>query len=236
MIHRYIFSTIFFFLILSIFSISAQAQGQAPFVTTWKTDNPGVSNSDQITIPTDGSGYNYHIYWEKVGQPNLNNSTSPLTNITGNYTIQFPEPGIYRVEITGDFPRIYINGLGDKDKLLTIEQWGDISWTSMREAFSGATNLQLNTTDPPNLSGVTDLSGMFKNTANFNQDLSSWDVSHISSFQEMFENAVAFNGKLDNWKPGFQHPNGASLNNMFKGTQSFNQDLSSWDVSYVSSF
>src|SRR5690606_25944513 len=76
----------------------------------------------------------------------------------------------------------------------------------------------------------------FKNTANFNQDLSSWDVSHISSFQEMFENAVAFNGKLDNWKPGSQHPDGASLKNKCEGRKSCNQDLSSWDESYVSSF
>ena len=28
------------------------------FITTWKTDNTGTSNDDQITIPTTGSGYN----------------------------------------------------------------------------------------------------------------------------------------------------------------------------------
>ncbi|MDZ7646256.1 MAG: FG-GAP-like repeat-containing protein [Cytophagales bacterium] len=28
-----------------------------PFITTWKTDNPGSSNDNQITIPTTGSGY-----------------------------------------------------------------------------------------------------------------------------------------------------------------------------------
>src|SRR5690606_27824054 len=39
------------------------------FITTWKTDNPGTSQDNQITIPTVGTGYLYHVYWEKVDDP-----------------------------------------------------------------------------------------------------------------------------------------------------------------------
>ena len=33
-----------------------------PFITTWKTDNDGLSEDNQITIP--GSGTNYIINWK----------------------------------------------------------------------------------------------------------------------------------------------------------------------------
>lgn len=34
-----------------------------PFITTWKTDNPGTTESNQIKIGTAGSGYDYSINW-----------------------------------------------------------------------------------------------------------------------------------------------------------------------------
>jgi hypothetical protein len=40
---------------------------QAPFITTWKTDNPGSSNSTSITISTTGTGYNYDVDWNNDG-------------------------------------------------------------------------------------------------------------------------------------------------------------------------
>jgi len=36
---------------------------ERPFITTWKTDNPGVTNDNQIKITTLGGGYNYTIDW-----------------------------------------------------------------------------------------------------------------------------------------------------------------------------
>ena len=59
-----------------------------PFITTWKTNNPGKSASNQITIPTTGAGYSYSIYWEQVGNAAIN-GTIPGP-ITGNHTITFP--------------------------------------------------------------------------------------------------------------------------------------------------
>jgi hypothetical protein len=55
-----------------------------PFVTIWKTDNPGSSANNQITIP--GLGNNYPIQWEDVNNPAINGIT------TGNdaTTVYFP--------------------------------------------------------------------------------------------------------------------------------------------------
>ncbi len=203
------------------------------FVTTWQTDNPGgTSNDDQITIPTIGAGYNYDIYWEEVGNP-TNNGTEPAGQ-TGDYTITFPSPGQYRVEITGDFPRIYFNAASfnpDKDshKLLTVEQWGDIAWTSMSAAFSGCINLQINASDAPNLSGVTSMFRMFYDASSLNSNINNWDVSTISDMSELFRDADNFNQPLDNWDVS----NVTNMFRMFSFAPLFNQDISAWDVSNV---
>src|SRR5690625_1044980 len=200
------------------------------FITTWKTDNEGTSDDDQITIPTIGSDYDYNIYWEEIGNP-TNSGTE--TGVAGSITLTFPAAGEYRVEINGDFPRIYFNNTGDKDKILTVDQWGDIRWSSMGGAFYGAKNMQLTTTEAPDLGGVSNLSSMFRDTETFDQDLSSWDVSRVRRMQNMFHGAKSFNSPLDNWTPGKDLADGCDLYSMFHDTEVFDQDLSSWDVSRV---
>src|SRR5690606_17749612 len=114
----------------------------------------GTSTTDQITIPTTGGGYNYDVQWVSVADATVRGS---LTGQTGDVTITFPAPGMYQVSIAGDFPRIYFNDGGDKEKILAVEQWGTNSWTSMERAFYGAANLQVSATDAPDLSGVSSM-------------------------------------------------------------------------------
>ncbi|GAA4884668.1 hypothetical protein GCM10023311_03910 [Flaviramulus aquimarinus] len=191
-----------------------------PFITTWKTDNPGVSNNNQITIPTTGGGYNYTVDW--------GDGTLPTTE-TGSATHTYATPGTYTVSVTGTFPRIFFNGLGDKDKLLTIEQWGDNQWLSMQSAFFGCGNLQGNFTDSPDLSNVTSLYNMFYGATIFNYDISNWDVSSITDMSFMFGEASAFNQDIGNWD--ISNVTNASF--MFYRASSFDQDIGDWDVSNV---
>jgi hypothetical protein len=134
--------------VLQLLSFATHAQA---FITTWKTDNPGTSANNQITIPTTGGGYNYDIYWEDVSNAAVNGNISAQT---GNATITFPAIGTYRVEIIGNFPQIYFTGGGDRLKILTVTQWGNIAWASMESAFLSCPNLTVPATDAPNLSGV----------------------------------------------------------------------------------
>jgi hypothetical protein len=103
-------------LTLTIFGVAKRltTSAYAPdeFVTTWKTDNPGASNDDQITIPTTGAGYNYSVDW---GDGNT------TTSETGDATHTYASAGTYIVKITGTFPRIYFNyngygPIGDEKK------------------------------------------------------------------------------------------------------------------------
>lgn len=227
-----------------------------PFITTWKTNNPGKSASNQITIPTTGAGYSYSIYWEQVGNAAIN-GTIPGP-ITGNHTITFPSAGTYQVYITGAFPRIYFAGVGipnsDYEKILTIEQWGNIVWTSMAYAFAGCKNLTVPATDAPNLTQVTDMYFMFFRALNFNDPINHWNVTHVSNMSHLFSRAESFNQPLNNWDVSnvtdmtgmfryafaFNQPigtwtvsNSLGMSAMFQGAVNFNQPLDSWNVGNV---
>ena len=218
-----------------------------PFITTWKTDNPGSSGSTSITIPTTGSGYSYDVDWE-------NDGVFDDFGLTGDMTHDYAVAGTYTVVISGDFPRIYFNDAGDKEKILTIEQWGDIPWTSMESAFFGCKNLTSDATDAPNLttvtslrrmfllaslfngevghwdvSNVTNMNGTFAGAISFNQDLSSWDVSNATNMSAMFDTAILFDQDLSDWNVS----NVTNMTTMFIRADKFNQDISSWDVSKV---
>ena len=195
------------------------------FVSTWKTDNPGTSNADQITIPTTGTGYLYNVNW---------GDGMTDSDVTGDITHTYATPGTYTVSITGVFPRIYFDAASfnsDKDsqKLLSVEQWGDIAWSSMAYAFAGCENMVVNAIDQPNLSGVTDMSGMFYEAYLFNSDISGWDVSTITNMYRTFREAEAFNQPLDAWDVS----NVTNMSEMFYFTDMFNQDLNSWVVDNV---
>jgi surface protein len=52
-----------------------------------------------------------------------------------------------------------------------------------------------------NTSSVTSMMGTFGFQVNFNQDLSSWDVSKVTSMEAMFIEASSFNKNLCAWGP-----------------------------------
>ncbi|MGB0525816.1 MAG: BspA family leucine-rich repeat surface protein, partial [Flammeovirgaceae bacterium] len=183
------------------------------FETTWET----TSTNESITIPTNSSyTYNYTIDWGD-GQTDA--------GITGDATHTYASAGTYTVKITRDFPAIFFNGGGDRLKIKTIEQWGSIGWEGMAHAFNGCNGLQVNATDVPELSQVTSLSNLFKNTGNLVGDFSNWDVSTIQNFAFCF-NGSRYNQDISNWDVS----NGTAFFGMFWNAPRFNQDISGWEI------
>ena len=79
-------------------------------------------------------------------------------------------------------------------------------------------------------SKVTDMSGLFWFAQfDFNQDISSWDVSNVCCMDNMFRDVTSFNQDISNWDVS----NVAWMNNMFINAPDFNQDIGNWDVSNV---
>lgn len=220
------------------------------FITTWKTDNSGTSNETSITIPTfPDETYSYDVDWD-------NDGNFDEIGVTGNVTHDFGSIGTYTIVIRGAFPRIYFNSEGDNAKIISVNQWGDNSWTSMENAFFGCYNLILIATDLPDLSLVTNMNNMlngptqmieyepmnswdtstitsmkgtFENNVDFDQDISNWDTSNVTNMAYMFHNATNFKQDLSNWDVS----NVTNMDSMFWFAGFFNADISGWDVSNV---
>ena len=189
---------------------------ERPFITTWTAS----SDNAQISIPVYGT--NVTIDW---GDDNI----ETFTNASGSAYHTYATAGSYSVEITGGlsyirFPNSY------QSKIESVDQWGDISWTTMEEAFKGCYNLRVLASDAPVLSGVTSLESMFEDANNFNDDISHWDVSTIENMVFLFNGASKFNQPLNDWDVS----NVISMGGMFREC-GYNQPLDQWDVSSVTS-
>jgi len=140
-----------------------------------------------------------------------------------------------------------------------VSTWGlGGSVTSFQNLFKGATSLiSVPSNVPPS---VTNMSFMFTAASIFNQDISSWDVSHVLTMLLMFAGATSFNQDIHLWDvssvqnmsnifDGATAFNNGSLTDdqlhpltawntrslrimsgMFAGATSFNQNISIWDV------
>jgi surface protein len=214
-----------------------------PFVTVWDTEEDGESNDDQIIIP--GTGTNYTIEWEEVG----NTSNSGSETGTDEHTVTFPSPGVYRVKISGDFTRIHFGQYdfgfdvtdGDPEKIKSVEQWGDIQWETMEEAFQGAGEgalFQMKATDSPDLSNVSSMDRMFSSgdsstmSIRFPGDLSGWDVSGVTSMERMLYAARGFTRDDLSGMGSWDVSGVTSMHGMFTDSD-FNSDISEWSVSKV---
>jgi len=190
---------------------------ETSFITTWSIDESDKS----LEIPTEGTGYNYTIDW--------GDGTTLDVQQTGNAFHTYTDAGSYTVSISGDFPRIYMSGSSSAEKLISIDQWGDIEWTSMEGAFSDTVNMNVIASDVPDLSGVKNMGLMFFNAGSFNGDISEWDVSSVTDMSNIFEDAGSFNGDVSGWDVSSV----TDMEQMFFNAGSFNSDISEWDVSSV---
>ncbi len=153
------------------------------------------------------------------------------SNQTGNYTITGLENNSrYEVAISGDFPHFYMNN-DERLKLQTIEEWGNIQWTSMSFAFQNCENLTYNATDLPNLANVTDMSGMFRGCSSFdgNATMNNWNTSTITNMNSLFAVASSFNQNIGNWNT----ENVTDMTSLFNDAHVFNQDISNWNTGNV---
>lgn len=207
-------------------TITFEIEEETPYITTWKTDNVGASDDNQIIIRTSPNfSYNYNVNW---GDGNVDEA------VTGDITHTYAVAGEYQVSITGNFPRPFFPNttnttLSDSLKLLSVEQWGKRTWLSMENAFFNADNLVINDIESPDLSRVTNMNGMFSNASNFNSDIGSWDVSNVRNMSGMFTSATIFNQPIGNWDTS----NVSNMGNMFEFARAFDQDIGLWNVANV---
>ena len=203
----------------SVYPITVIRDPATDFVTTWRTD----AANESVTIPVLSTlTYDYTVIW--------GDGTND-TGVTGDATHPYAAAGDYQVRIYGTYPQIYLNDHADASKLISIDRWGSNRWVSMISAFRGASSMTYNAADTPDLSGVTDMSHMFRGATSFNANISGWNVSGVTEMPSMFRGATSFNGDISDWNVSGV----TSMNSMFRNATSFNGDISDWNVSGVTS-
>ena len=192
------------------------------FKITVDTTKAG-SAADTFVLPNYSSGtYDYYVDWGDGG------AEEHITT-AGNHSHTYAAGGSYQVKIRGTMPQIYFNGGGDKAKLTTIDNWGNIAWSSMYAAFYGCSNMTGNYTDAPNLSAVTSMYVMFYNCSSFNQSVSNFNTAKVTNMYAMFFGCSSFNQSVSN----FNTAEVTNMSRMFYNCSSFNQSVSNFNTAKV---
>jgi surface protein len=117
----------------------------------------------------------------------------------------------------------------ERKKLVSVDSWGELGFTSLQWAFYQAVNLLSVPSDSDGIDAVTDMVAMFWNASAFNGDIGGWNTSSVTQMNHMFIGATAFNQDIGGW-------NTSSVTNMglmFSGASAFNQDIGGWNTSSV---
>ena len=122
-----------------------------PFVSVWRTTAPDES----ITLPLrEEFDYDMIVDW---------GDDTPVSSITSDSdtdkTHTYAVAGDYTVTITGLAEAWYFNNSGDKLKIVSVADLGDMGWLNLGAAFAGCANLT--TVLGGNTSSVTDMHSMF---------------------------------------------------------------------------
>ena len=237
---------------LSLVVSCVKGEDKKPFITRWQGKAgqslriPIVGNSFKIVVKKDGTTLEEKVITvEQADAPYILNTATD-----GEYTIEAGPENVKYIQFVDDQIK-----RGSAEALLAVEQFGDVEWTTMFQAFYGCKNMTFGSSiDKPDLSRVTDMSQMFRacskfnepignwdvssvtkmvatffNCPIFNQNLNDWDVSHVTTMSQIFRWCVKFNQPLDKWKVS----NVTNMVAMFMSCREFAQTLSSWDVSNV---
>ena len=86
-----------------------------------------------------------------------------------------------------------------------------------------------------NTTAVTDMQSAFRVTGvvtnDFNENISSWDMSNVTNISKMFELQAIFNQPIGGWDTSSV----TNMSNVVRSTSAFNQPIANWDVSNVTS-
>ena len=112
---------------------------------------------------------------------------------------------------------------------IKLEEIDTSKITNMSNLFANSIRTDFSGIEKWNVSNVTDMSFLFGNCENFNQDISNWDVSNVKDMSYMFKGCKNFNQDISKWDTS----RAIDMQEMFNGCTNFNQPLNDWDVSSV---
>ena len=181
---------------------------------------------------TQQKGYEQkHFKFFMIGNENSLKNNFVLDDTCELFIIPYnPEP-IPDKNTLQEFIKNVVNGTFTEEHVEeygTISEWDVSLITDMSELFMDLKNFneEINNWD---VSNVTNMKGMFKDVSRFNQSINNWDVSNVIDMSDMFSFAIDFNQPINDWDV----LNVTNMFGMFRYAMNFNQSINDWNVSKV---
>ena len=150
-----------------------------PMITVWQT----TTDNETITLPL-GNSYlhDFTVDWGDSSSSEVTSWDDP------DRTHTYATAGTYTVTISGKLEKFSFAGVGDKDKLLEVIDFGATGVKSMWESFEGASNLHsFAGGKTPQLHLAAEA---FESTPSLTAlDFSTWDTSNVTNFARFLKNA-----------------------------------------------
>lgn len=199
------------------------------FESSWNTANTsaGSSSSTQVTLPLLDTGFSasYNMYVDWG-----DGSTDHITTYNqAETTHTYASSGTYTIKIQGKFKGgIRFNSTGDRLKLLNISKWGCLEFVSSAAQFGGCSNLTITANDYPYMGSVTTLIQLFLSCTSLTDvpGLPSWRMGRVTSLQSMFTGCSSFNQNLNLLNVSTV----TQFAGMFSGCTVYNQPMNSWNT------
>lgn len=170
----------------------------------------------------EGTVFDFEVDWGDGTEPTRANSEQSPPPVSFEHL--YARSGSYTVTIKGQLEALEFS---PRCIVTQVFDLGDLGWKSLKDMFAYCSDLT--TVWGGNVSGVTDMSGMFRGAPKANPETGAWDVSNVTDMSRMFMGALQAAPATEHWDVSSV----TDMSRMFLGTRNAAPNTKRWDVSSV---